>query len=113
LGNGFAGFDISRATHEDWLEGVGLLEIADNRGKGSGVPAFGGSVCGAREDGEVRLGGGVFWFGESGGWGKFSFAFGKAEIFQEAEILIGDMDIVVGEGSVRTMIRKKEITDRA
>jgi hypothetical protein len=82
LGNGLAGFDISRAAHEDRLDRVGLLKVVDNRGKGGGVPAFGGSVSGAREDGEVGLGGGVFWFGESGGWGKFGFAFRQAKILQ-------------------------------
>ena len=82
MGNGLAGFDISRATHEDRLERVGLLEIADNRGEGGGIPAFGGSVCGARKDGEVGLGGSIFWFWESWGWGKLGFAYGKAKIFQ-------------------------------
>ena len=82
MGNGLAGFDISRATHEDRLEGVGLLEIADNRGEGGGIPAFGRSVGRAREDGEVGLGGSIFWFWESWGWGKLGFAFGKAKIFQ-------------------------------
>ena len=96
MGNGLAGFDISRATHEDRLEGVGLLEIADNRGEGGGVPAFGGSVSGAREDGEVGLGGCVFWFGEIGGRGKLGFVFGKAKIFEKAEVLVGHMDITVG-----------------
>ena len=82
MGNGFTGFDITRAAQEDRLEGVGLLQIADDRGEGGGVPAFGGSVCGAREDGEVGLGGSIFWFGESRGWGKFGFAFRQSEIFQ-------------------------------
>ena len=82
MGNGLAGFDISRATHEDRLEGVGLLQIADDRGEGGGVPAFGGSVCGAREDGEVGLGGSIFWFGESGGWEKLGLTFRQAKIFQ-------------------------------
>jgi hypothetical protein len=84
LGNGSAGFDISRAAQEDRLEGVGLLEFADDGSEGGGVPAFGGSVSGAREDGEVGLGGCVFWFGEIGGRGKFGFAFRQSEIFQEA-----------------------------
>ena len=95
MGNGLAGFDISRAAHEDRLEGVGLLEIADKRGEGGGVPAFGGSVCGAREDGEVGLGGGVLWFGESGGWGKLGFAFGKAKIFEKGEVLVGHVHVAV------------------
>ena len=82
MGNGLAGFDISKAAQEDRLEGVGLLEIADDRGEGGGVPTFGGSISGAGEDGEVGLGGCVFWFGESGGWGKFGFAFRQAKIFQ-------------------------------
>jgi hypothetical protein len=82
LGNGFAGFDISKAAQEDRLEGVGLLEFAYDGSEGGGVPTFGGSVSGAREDGEVGLGGCVFWFGESWGWGKFGFAFRQAKIFQ-------------------------------
>jgi hypothetical protein len=82
LGNGLAGFDISRAAHEDRLERVGLLQIADHGSEGGRVPAFGGSIGGAREDGEIGLGGGIFWFGESRGWGKFGFAFRQSEIFQ-------------------------------
>jgi hypothetical protein len=42
------------------------------------------------------LGWGVFWFRESGGWGKLGFAFGKAELFEQTEILVGYMDIPVG-----------------
>jgi hypothetical protein len=113
LGNGFAGLDISRATQEDRLEGVGLLEIADDGSEGGGVPAFGGSVGGAREDGEVGLREGVFWFGESGGWGKLRFAFRKAEILEKIEILFGHVDVAVWGCSARTMIGKKKITDRA
>ena len=96
MGNGSAGFDISRAAQEDRLEGVGLFEFADDGSEGGGVPAFGGSVSGAREDGEVGLGGCVFWFGEIGGRGKLGFAFGKAKIFEKAEVLVGHMDITVG-----------------
>lgn len=82
MGNGLAGFDISSAAQEDRLEGVGLLQFADDRSEGGGVPAFGGSICGTREDGEVGLRGSIFWFGESGGWGKLGFAFRQAKIFQ-------------------------------
>jgi hypothetical protein len=82
LGNGFAGFDISRAAQEDRLEGVGLLQFADDRGEGGGIPAFGRSVSGAREDRKVGLRRGVFWFRESGRWWKFGFANRESEIFQ-------------------------------
>jgi len=82
LGNGLAGFNISRAAQEDRLERVGLLQLADDGSEVGGVPAFGGSVSGAREDGEVGLGGSIFWFRESGGRGKFGFAFRQSEIFQ-------------------------------
>jgi hypothetical protein len=81
LGNGLAGFDISRAAQEDRLEEVGLLQIADHGSEGGGIPAFGGSVSGAWEDGEVGLRGYVFWFGKSGGRWKFGFAFRQSEIF--------------------------------
>jgi hypothetical protein len=82
LGNGFARLDISRTAQEDRLERVGLLQIADEGGKGCWIPAFGGSIGGTWEDREVGLEGGIFWFGESGRWGKFCFPYGKAKIFQ-------------------------------
>ena len=82
MGNGLAGFGISRAAQEDRLDGVGLLEVAYDGSEGGRVPAFGGSVSGAREDGEVGLGRGIFWFGESGGRWKFGFAFRQTKIFQ-------------------------------
>ena len=110
MGNGLAGFDISRATHEDRLEGVGLLEIADDGSEVGRVPAFGGSVSGAREDREVRLGGGIFWFGESGGWGKFGFAFGKAEIFEKAEVLVGHVDVAVWGCSAGLMFCEERVS---
>ena len=110
MSNGLAGFDISRAAQEDRLEGVGLLKIADNRGKGSGVPAFGGSVCGAREAREVGLGGGVFWFGESGGWGKLGFAFRQAKIFEEAEVLVGDVHVAVWGCSAGLMFCEERVS---
>ena len=113
MGNGMAGFDIYRATHEDRLEEVGLLQIADDRGEGGGVPAFGGSVGGAWEDGEVGFGGSIFWFGESGGWGKLGFAFGQSEILQKAEILVGNVDITVGRGATNRVIGEEEIADGA
>ena len=95
MSDGLAGFDISRSAQEDRLEGVGLLQIADDRGEGCGIPAFCGSVGGAREDGEVGLGGSVFGFGERGWWGKFGFAFRQAEVFQQSEVLVGNVDITV------------------
>ena len=44
LGHGAADFAVSRAAEENGLEGVGLLEVAKDRGEGGGIPAFGGSV---------------------------------------------------------------------
>jgi hypothetical protein len=110
LGNGLAGFDISRATHEDRLEGVGLLEIADHGSEGVRVPAFGGSVSGAREDGEVGLGGSIFWFGESGGWGKLGFAFGKAKIFEKGEVLVGHVHVAVWGCSAGLMFSEERVS---
>jgi len=83
------------STEEDGSERVGFLEVVDDRSKGGGVPAFGGSVGGAREDGEVGLGGSIFGFGERGWWGKFGFAFRQAEVFQQSEVLVGDVNITV------------------
>ena len=110
MGNGLAGFDISRATHEDRLERVGLLEIADHGSEGGRFPAFGGSVCGAREDGEVGLGGSIFWFWESGGWGKLGFAFRQTKIFKKAEVLVGHMDITVGGCSAGLMFGEERVS---
>jgi hypothetical protein len=53
------------------------------------------------------------WFGERGWWGEFRFCCREAEVLEKAEILVGNVDITVGGGSARTMIRKKKITDRA
>ena len=78
FGHGLADFAVSRAAEENGLEGVGFLEVANDRGEGGGIPAFGGSVGGTGENGEIGLGGDVFGFGESGGWGKFGFGFGKS-----------------------------------
>jgi hypothetical protein len=58
-----------------------------------GGPTFGGAVGSAWEDREIVLGGGVFWFRESGRWKKFSFRVGKPEILQQAEVLVGYVDI--------------------
>jgi hypothetical protein len=113
LDNGLAGFDISRATHEDRLEGVGLLQIADDGGKGFGIPAFGGSVSGAREDREVGLGGSIFWFGESGGRWKFGFAFRQSEIFQKAEVLVGHVYVAVWGCSAGVMFGEEKVSQRS
>ena len=82
MGNGLAGGSIVGATEEDGLERVGFLEGADDGSEGGGIPAFGGSVGGAWEDGEVGLGGGVFGFGEGGGRWEFGFGGGKSEILE-------------------------------
>ena len=82
MGNGLAGGSIVGAAEEDGLKRVGFLEGADDGSEGGGIPAFGGSVGGAWEDGEVGLGRDIFWFRESGGWWKFGFAFRQAKIFQ-------------------------------
>jgi hypothetical protein len=113
LGNGLAGFDISRATHEDRLEGVGLLQIADDGGKGFGIPAFGGPVGGAWEDRKVGLRGCVYWFGESGGRGKFGFAFRQSEIFQKAEVLVGGVHVAVWGCSAGVMFGEEKVSQRA
>ena len=103
LGHGAAGFDICRPAQENGLKGVGFLEVANDGGERGGVPPFGGSVGGAGENGEVGLGRGVLGFGESGGWGKFGFAFGKSEILQQAEVLVGHVDVAVGSGAAGTI----------
>ena len=71
------------------------MEVADDGGKGGGIPAFGGSVGGARENSEVGLDGGVLGFGEGGWWGEFGIAFRQAEVFQQSEVLVGDVNITV------------------
>jgi len=111
LGHGLAGFAVSRAAEENGLEGVGFLEVANDRGEGGGIPPFGGSVGGARENGEVGLGGGVFGFGESGGWGKFGFALGQSEIFQQAEVLVGHVDVAVGSGAAGVIFGEEGVTE--
>jgi hypothetical protein len=41
------------------------------------------------------LGGSVFGFGERGWWGEFRFSGREAEVLEEAEILVGNVDITV------------------
>ena len=82
MGNGLAGGSIVGAAEEDGLKRVGFLEGADDGSEGGGIPALGGSVGGAWEDGEVGLGGGVFGFGEGGGRSEFCFGGGKSEILE-------------------------------
>ena len=95
MGNGLAGGSIVGAAEEDGLERVGFLEGADDGSEGGGIPAFGGSVGGAGEDGEVGLDGGVLGFRERGWWGEFRFCCREAEVLEEAEILVGNVDITV------------------
>jgi len=95
LSDGLAGGLVVGAAEEDGSKRVGFLEVADNGSKGGGVPAFCGSVGGAREDGEVGLGGSIFGFGERGWWGEFRFSGREAEVLEEAEILVGNVDITV------------------
>jgi hypothetical protein len=113
LSDGLAGFDISRSAQEDRLEGVGLLQIADDGSEGGGIPAFGGTVGGAGQDGEVGLGGSVFGFGERGWWGEFRFCCREAEVFQQSEVLVGDVNITVGSGATNRVIGEEEIADWA
>jgi len=113
LSDGLAGFDISRSAQEDRLEGVGLLQIADDGSEGGGIPAFGGTVGGAGQDGEVGLGGSVFGFGERGWWGEFRFCCREAEVFQQSEVLVGDVNITVGRGATNRVIGEEEIADWA
>ena len=89
------------------------MEVADDGGKGGGIPAFGGSVGGAGEDGEVGLDGGVLGFGERGWWWEFRFCCREAEVLEEAEILVGNVDITVGGGATNRVIGEEEIADGA
>jgi len=82
LSNGLAGGSVVGATEEDGLERVGFLEGADDGSEGGGIPAFGGTVGGAGQDGEVGLGGGVFGFGEGGGRWELGFGGGKSQILE-------------------------------
>lgn len=109
LGHGLAGGLIVGAAEEDRLERVGFLEGADDGSEGGGTPAFGGSVGGAGEDGEVGLGGGVFGFGEGGGRGEFGVRIWEAEIFQQAEILASQMDEAGGGCAARAMFGQEKI----
>jgi len=95
LSDGLASGLVVGPAEDDGSKRVGFLEVADNGSKGGGVPAFCRSVGGAREDGEVGLGGSVFGFGEGGWRGKFGFAFRQAEVFQQSEVLVGDVNITV------------------
>ena len=89
------------------------MEVANDRGEGAGIPPFGGSVGGARENGEVGLDGGVLGFGERGWWGEFRFSGREAEVLEEAEILVGNVDITVGGGATNRVIGEEEIADWA
>jgi len=89
------------------------LEVADDESEGGGIPAFGGSVGGAGENGEVGLDGGVLGFGERGWWGEFRFSGREAEVLEEAEILVGNVDITVGGGATNRVIGEEEIADWA
>ena len=113
LSDGLAGGLVVGPAEEDGSKRVGFLEVADNGSKGGGVPAFGGSVGGAREDGEVGLGGSIFGFGERGWWGEFRFSGREAEVLEEAEILVGNVDITVGGGATNRVIGEEEIADWA
>jgi len=76
LGYRLAGFDISRTSEENRLEGMGFLEIAYDGSEGVWIPTFGRSVSGTRKDGQVRFGGSIFGFGQDGRLRQFGFAFG-------------------------------------
>ncbi len=95
MSDGLAGGLVVGPAEEDGSKRVGFLEVADNGSKGGGVPAFCRSVGGAREDGEVGLDGGVLGFRERGWWGEFRFSGREAEVLEEAEILVGNVDITV------------------
>ena len=113
LSDGLAGGAVVRPAEENGSERVGFLEVADDGGKGGGIPAFGGSVGGTGEDGEVGLDGGVLGFGERGWWWEFRFCCREAEVLEEAEILVGNVDITVGGGATNRVIGEEEIADGA
>jgi hypothetical protein len=113
LGNGLAGGSIVGAAEEDGLERVGILESADDGSEGGGIPAFCRSVGGAGENGEVGLGGSVLGFRERRWWGEFRFSGREAEVLEEAEILVGNVDITVGGGATSRVIGEEEIADGA
>ena len=77
MGNGLAGGSIVGAAEEDGLKRVGFLEGADDGSEGGGIPAFGGSVSGAWEDGEVGLGGASLGLERVGGGGSSALAEGS------------------------------------
>jgi hypothetical protein len=95
LSDRLAGGAVVGPAEENGSERVGFLEVADDGGKGGGVPAFGGSVGGAGKNSDVGLGGGVLGFRERGWWGEFRFSGREAEVLEEAEILVGNVDITV------------------
>jgi hypothetical protein len=113
LSDRLAGGAVVGPAEENGSERVGFLEVADDGGKGGGIPAFGGSVGGAGENGEVGLGGGVVGFRERGWWGEFRFSGREAEVLEEAEILVGNVDITVGGGATSRVIGEEEIADGA
>ena len=51
MGNGFTGGAVVGPAEENGSERVGFLEVADDGSEGGGIPAFGGSVGGAGENG--------------------------------------------------------------
>ena len=111
MSNGLAGGSIFEAAEEDGLERVGFLEGADDGSEGGGVPSLGGSVGGAWKNGEVGLGGGVFGFGEGRGRWEFGFGERKSEIFEQADILIGEVEVAVGGGTAWGVIGEEGITE--
>ena len=113
MSDGLASGLVVGPAEEDGSKRVGFLEVADNGSKGGGVPAFCRSVGGAREDGEVGLDGGVLGFRERGWWGEFRFCCREAEVFQQSEVLVGDVNITVGRGATNRVIGEEEIADGA
>ena len=57
------------------------------------------------------MGGGVFGFGERGWWGKFGFALGQSEIFQQAEVLVGHVDVAVGSGAAGVIFGEEGVAE--
>ncbi len=89
-----------------------IVNIVGAISEGSAV-AFFVFVSAPGKDGEVGLGGSIFGFGERGWWGEFRFSGREAEVLEEAEILVGNVDITVRLGSTGWMIGKKKIADWA
>ena len=111
LSDGLAGGAVVGPAEENGSERVGFLEGANDRGEGGGIPAFGGSVGGAGEDGEVGLDGGVLGFGERGWWGEFRFSGREAEVLEEAKILVGNVDVAVGSGAAGVIFGEEGVTE--